>query len=215
MLALLVAGQGWAGERARRVLEAHRRGLRTAHIIAGNRHDVYALAAAAKVEGLDPAEVLRSSILARAFTAHQLAALLEDTLPVLMADRLGLVAVVDPLDQYANTEEVAEEEGIALLQRGLAKLRLLARRRPDLPLLVVQHPGAGERKHWELLEAAVESVVLPPGQAPRQRQQVLTTWMPQRVEAEGGIVQLDRPRPERAPEVMPLGPHHAHVPQPA
>lgn len=194
MLALLVAPD-WARERARRVLDAHRRGLRVFQVVAGNRHDVYALAAAAKAQGLDPSEALRASVLARAFTAHQLAALLEDTLPLMMADRLGLVAVVDPLDQYAS-EEVGWEEGMALLQRGMARLRLLARRRPEVPVLVVQRPGVGSRKHWEVLTQAVEALVAPEPAA-RARQLPLSAWLPQ-------------PR-----EVMPPGPHPAHVPQPA
>lgn len=197
MLTLLVAGSAWAQERARRVVEAHRAGQRAFQVVAGNRHDVYALAAAAKAEGLDPREVLKASILARAFTAHQLASLLEDTLPVMLADRLGFVAVTDPLDLYAS-DEVGREEGIALLQRGMAKLRLLAHRSP-VPILVVQHPGAGSAAHWEALAAVADvRAVLPPPPARGGGQPSLEAWMP-----------------AEAPEVRVVGPHAAHVPAPA
>lgn len=194
-LTLLVDAGAWSQQRTRWVLEAYQRGRRSFHVIAGNRHDVYALAAAAKAQGLDPREVLRSSLLARAFTAHQLAALLEDALPVAMAERLGFVAVTDPLDLYADEEEVAWEEGIALLQRGLAKLRLLARRRPEVPIVVVQRPGAGTARHWALLEeAAHERRLLARPSARGARQAPLTAW----------TVEVTLP-----------GPHDAHVPQPA
>lgn len=209
MLVLLVSQASWAAERARLVLAAHRCGQRAFQVIAGNRHDVYGLAAAAKAEGLDPREVLRSSVLARAFTAHQLASLLEDTLPVAMAEPLAFAAVVDPLDLYADEEELSREEGIALLQRGLAKLRLLARRRPEVPLFVVQRPGSGAPPHWDCLQAVVDASVLLDA-APLRRRRApalpLTAWLPPEP------APLAPPAPV-APEVMTHGPHHAHVPQ--
>jgi len=196
VLTLLVAGTAWPEVRARLVLEAYERGERGFHVIAGNRHDVYALASLAKERGMDPKAVLRASVLARAFTAHQLASLLEDTLPVMMADRLGYAAVVDPLDLYANEEELRPEEGLALLQRGVAKVRLLAKRRPGLPLFIVQHPGVGAKAHWDALLAACDACCAL-DQAPPVRAQVpLTAWLPK-------------------PEVSTPGPHLAHVPQPA
>lgn len=178
------------------MLEAHEAGQRAFHVVAGNRHDVYALARLAKERGVDPKLALQASVLARAFTAHQLASLLEDTLPVAMADRLAYAAVVDPLDLYADEEELRHEEGLALLQRGLAKLHVLSKRKPDLPLLVVQHAGVGTREHWQALLAVCERVVSL-DRAPRRPEQVpLTAWLPQ-------------------PEVSAVGPHLAHVPQPA
>ncbi|HEV8359040.1 MAG TPA: hypothetical protein VGR28_01150 [Candidatus Thermoplasmatota archaeon] len=198
MLTLLVAGSAWGKERARWVLDAHAQGQRAFHVIAGNRHDVYALAAAAKARGVLPQEALDASVLARAFTAHQLAALVEDTLPLMMADKLAYAAVVDPLDLYADEDELRPEEGLALLQRGLAKLRLLARRRPSLPLMVVQHPGAGQRVHWDALLQAVDACEFLEAAPRRATQAALAAWVP-----------------VQAPEVTAHGPHAAHVPQPA
>jgi hypothetical protein len=177
------------------VLDAYEQGRRGFHVVAGNRHDVYAVARLAKERGMPPEAVLRASVLARAFTAHQLASLLEDTLPLAMADGLGYAALVDPLDLYADEEELRREEGLALLQRGVAKVRLLARRKPGLPMFIVQHAGAGGRAHWDVLLQACDARVFL-DTAPRSAQRTLRDWLP-------------------AAEVVEHGPHAAHVPQPA
>lgn len=195
MLTLLVAGTAWPEARARWVLDACERGQRAFHVVAGNRHDVYALARAAKERGVTPRDALRASVLARAFTAHQLASLLEDTLPMLMAERLAYAAVVDPLDLAADEAELSAEEGLVLLQHGLARLRVLAKRKPGLPLLVVQHPGAGKREHWDALLAACDACAVLDAR-PRGAQATLRGWLPE-------------------PGVSAPGPHPAHVPQPA
>ena len=176
MLTLVVPRHGWEPERARLVLEAHRQGRRALHIVGGNRLDVYALANAARAAGLDPVAALRSSVIARAFTAHQLSALIEDTLPQALTRDVALVLVSDPLDVYAG-EDVGREEGSVLLQRAASALAMLAGRRRDVRFIVVQDPRQGQRRHWRILEAAAHAVAAWPSQDAHARQATLEPWI--------------------------------------
>lgn len=106
----------------------------------GSRLDSTGLARKAQAIGLDPAYALSSSTIARAFTAYQLSALIEETLPQAVADQpeVALILVADPLALYTE-EDVHRQEGLILTERAIDALVAVAGEH-QLPVLLVQPP---------------------------------------------------------------------------
>lgn len=123
---LLETGRTWSAVRHHLVLEAFGRGLPVLQFVGGNRCDPYGLARAARRVGVDPEEVLGHSRVARAFTAHQLTALVEEALPAAL-DGSALVVLADPLALYGGPE-VDGKEGRRLLRCALRRFALEVRR---------------------------------------------------------------------------------------
>lgn len=124
----LVEAHGpWDSVRCQLVLEAYRRGLPVYQLVGGHRLDPYALARSARRAGLDPEDVLGHSLVARAFTAHQLSSLVHETLPRQVPGP-ALVMLMDPLDLYAG-EEVDAREGRVLAREALRRFSGLVSRR--------------------------------------------------------------------------------------
>lgn len=127
----------------------------------GHRLDSTRLARKALACGLDPAYVLRASVIARAFTAYQLSSLVHGTLPeALASDHHALVIATDPLSLYTE-EDVPRREGIALAQQATEALAQAAQDH-GVPLLVVQPPMGGPAFMDPLYERAGQHVRIQP-----------------------------------------------------
>lgn len=128
---------------ARLVLDAAARGLDALLVSGDNRLDAYGLLAHARTRGLEDA-LADGLVLARAFTVHQLAALVEETLPRMArerpAGRVGVAVVAGLLDPFRD-EDVRPSEARALLRRvlrGLAAWSASA----GVPAVATFTPGA-------------------------------------------------------------------------
>lgn len=129
----------------------------------GHRLDSTQLARKALARGLDPAYVLRASVIARAFTAYQLSALVHGTLPEALAagdHRHALAIVTDPLSLYTE-EDVPRREGLALAEQATQALSRVAKDH-GIPLLVVQPRMGGQPFMAPLYEHADEHVRIRP-----------------------------------------------------
>lgn len=146
---LLEAGGPWWSVRHRLVLEAFERGLPVLQVVAGNRLDPYGLARAAQRAGHRPEEVLDHSLMARAFTAHQLSALVEEELPSRL-DGPALVLFADPLALYQN-DEIRPAEGRRLLRRALRRFHALVRAHNAYGV-ILEHPFARSGPAEEFLK---------------------------------------------------------------
>ncbi len=128
----------------------------------GHRLDSTRLARKALACGLDPAYVLRASVLARAFTAYQLSTLVHATLPETLAttDHHALVIATDPLSLYTE-EDVPRREGLALAEQATDALAQAACDH-RMPVLVVQPPMGGSTFMAPLYEQAGQHVRIRP-----------------------------------------------------
>lgn len=132
--AVLVAPRHALGSaEARLILDAVAAGQSVLLVSGDNRVDAYGLLALARRRGMEEA-VAQDVSVARAFTVHQLAALLVDHLPR-MADetRADLVLVAGLLDLFLD-EDVQPAEGLVLLRRVLRALPTVRAR------IVLTHP---------------------------------------------------------------------------
>jgi len=150
---LVEGARGTEPMRHRLVVEQARAGQATMHVHGGDRLDTTGLARRAQADNLDPGYVLRSSIVARAFTAYQLSVLVEERLPQALArvDRLSVALVVDPLRLYTD-EDVRRAEAKRLASGAFDEIATTAETN-KLPVVLVQPPRA-ERP--ELLAQARE-----------------------------------------------------------
>lgn len=143
-LTLLEGRAGVEAVRQRLIVDCATRGRSVIQIVGGNRLDSNGLARRAQALGLDPGYVLRTSMIARGFTAYQLSVLVEERLPAHLAsaDETALAIVSDPLALYTD-EDVRRTEGRRLAEQALASL---VRTADDhaCPVLVIQ-PPAGQR----------------------------------------------------------------------
>ncbi len=142
---LLEAQGPWESVRCQLILEAYRRGLPVYQVVAGDRIDPYALTRAAQRAGVPPGPVLEHSLVARAFTSHQLSSLVHETLPRQVPGP-ALVMLTDPLDLYAGGE-VDAREGRMLARDALRRFASLIARRGAYGVVVTRpfaRRGAGE-----------------------------------------------------------------------
>lgn len=93
----------------------------------GNSLDPYLLAKHARRAGVAPRRALQGMRIARAFTAYQLSALLEETLPDEVHDRTPALVLVSCLPEMYMDEDVPWVEANALVERAMALLRGIAR----------------------------------------------------------------------------------------
>lgn len=114
-------------------------------ICGDNRFDPYGVTRFAKQAGVRPEQALRSILVARAFTAHQLAALVDRLTP----DTNGLVIVSGPCSTFFD-EDVALVEAARLFYRTLWRTVELAG--GGLSLLLAQGgaPATGRRAYFLL-----------------------------------------------------------------
>lgn len=106
---------------SRLILDAVAAGADALLVSGDNRLDAYRLLAQARARRLD-AEVADGVWIARAFTLHQLVALLEETLPRLARERrTGLVLVMGLLEPFLD-EDVPPAESRTLFARTLRRL---------------------------------------------------------------------------------------------
>lgn len=179
-LTLLEMGRGFQAVRHRLVLDCATSGRSVLQFISaaegavitgrgdaravaiGHRLDSTRLARKALAHGLDPAYVLRASVIARAFTAYQLSSLMHDTLPEALAgtDHHALVLATDPLSLYTE-DDVPRREGRVLAEHATQALAQAAQDH-DLPVLVVQPPMGGPAFMDPLYEHAREHVRIQP-----------------------------------------------------
>lgn len=196
-LTLVEGAGGTEPMRHRLVVACARDGLPTMHVVGGERLDTTGLARRAQAAGLDPGYVLRSSIVARAFTAYQLSVLVEERLPGVLRreEALGAALVLDPLRLYTD-EDVKAAEARRLARQALTALEQAAREH-EVPIVLVQ-PPRGSRP--ELLEAmrerAERHVLVHARQAgPDSRGgPALTVALPR----EGEVRRVRDPRPSQA-----------------
>ncbi len=100
-------------------------GAEAVFIDGGNTFDPYALAQFAQCEGAPSREVLSRIQVARAFTAHQLCALIEETLPELVAAHQPALLVVDEIVRLFYDDDVAWKEAQSRFEQALVALRKL------------------------------------------------------------------------------------------
>jgi hypothetical protein len=93
----------------------------------GNSLDPYLVAAHARRAGIAPRRVLERLRIARAFTAHQMSAILEETLLPEVLDHTPSVVLVSCLPELYLDEDVPWVEANALVGRAMDLLRDLAR----------------------------------------------------------------------------------------
>lgn len=93
----------------------------------GNSLDPYILAKHARRAGLAPRRALQGMRIARAFTAYQLSALLEETLLDEVIDHTPALVLVSCLPEMYMDEDVPWVEANALVERAMALLRGIAR----------------------------------------------------------------------------------------
>jgi RecA/RadA recombinase len=93
----------------------------------GNSADPYVLAAHARRSGLAPRAALGAVRVARAFTAYQMSAIVEETLPAEALDHPPALVLASCLPELYLDEDVPWHEGDVLVERAVALLRQLAR----------------------------------------------------------------------------------------
>lgn len=169
-ITLLEGTRGTEAARHRLVLDAARSGRVTVHVVGSERLDTTGLARRAQAAGLDPGYVLRSSIVARAFTAYQLSVLLEERLPAaLEAEDAAAGLVLDPLRLYTD-EDVKPAEARRLADQAVQRLQAVAEAF-QVPLLVVQPPRGRRRALTRMLREAAGQHVLVRAHAGTERVQ--------------------------------------------
>lgn len=109
----------------------------------GTGPDVYTLANALETAGADPVAGLARLRLARAFTAHQLQAIIEGALAEQVDAGTGLVLAAD-LPHLYEDKDVPASEGRVLLARALSALASLARRH-DVAVVATRRVAASGR----------------------------------------------------------------------
>lgn len=199
-ITLVEGARGTEPARHRLVIDAARSGRRAFQVVAAHRLDPTGLARRARARDLDPGLVLRSSVLARAFTAYQLSVLLEERLPAgLAADDAAVGLAVDPLRLYTD-EDVHAAEARRLAEQAIDRLAEVAYG-ADVPLVVMQPPRTARRELTHLLREAADQRVLlraEPDTGSTQSGQVrpaYTVHLPE--EETRQIVQSPRPRQAR------------------
>lgn len=148
-----------------------------------NRFDAYGLLAQARARGLE-AEVADGLHLARAFTVHQLASLVEETLPRLAQEhpRAGLVLVTGLLELFLD-EDVEAGEARRLLARVLRTLRAWTAT-TNLPVLATTTSAGSARGLLPLArDAVVRTLEEPPVALPLPRVALPQTRLSAFVEA--------------------------------
>lgn len=125
---------------ARHILDAAERGMDALLVSGDNRLDAYGLLAQARVRGLEDA-VADGLVLARAFTVHQFAALVEETLPRMAEGRRPAVALVTGLLEPFRDEDVRPAEARILLRRVLRTLDAWGAS-SGVPVVATYTPGA-------------------------------------------------------------------------
>ncbi|MEI6796529.1 MAG: hypothetical protein WCK39_06665 [Methanomassiliicoccales archaeon] len=105
-------------------VSAVREGLRVAWVDGGNSANPYELTGICKRLRVRPEHALEEIVVARAFTAYQMSALVEDMLPQQLEEP-GVVVVSCFADLYQDVD-MAWSEAEQLMKRGFAKLRELA-----------------------------------------------------------------------------------------
>jgi len=143
-LTLVVAPTRWLeGLESRLLLDAVAGG-RDAFLVSGdNRLDAYGLLAEARARGME-AELADGVWIARAFTVHQLVALLEEALPLAGRQRPLGVALATGLMAMFLDEDVAPHEARALFTRSVRRLEAWARS-VDFPVVATVAEGSGAR----------------------------------------------------------------------
>lgn len=158
-ITLVEGGRGIESVRHRLVLDAAQAGSCTVQVVGEERLDTTGLVRRAQARGLDPGYVLRSSVLARAFTAYQLSVLLEERLPEsLEAEDAAASLVLDPLRLYTD-EDVRTAEARRLTRQALDRLTGIAEDF-EVPLVVMQPPRRARRQLTRMLREAADTRVL-------------------------------------------------------
>ncbi|GEM_PF-5078008 len=150
-LRLVLAPPAWLdGLVARLLLEAVASGRDGVLVCGDNRLDAYGLLAQARARGLE-SEMADGVWLARAFTVHQLVALLEETLPAMARGRPVGVALATGLLEMFLDEDVALQESRVLLRRSLRRLDAWAAQ-SAFPVVATLSPAPGPRAEALLAE---------------------------------------------------------------
>jgi hypothetical protein len=163
-LTLVVAPPRWlSGLESRLLLDTIATG-RDAFLVSGdNRLDAYALLAQARAKGLET-ELADGVWITRAFTVHQLVALLEEALPLASRQHpLGLALATGLLEMFLD-EDVQPHEARALFTRSVRRLDAWARTR-DFPVIATLAQATGARAEALLAEVQGRE---PPRAAPSQ-----------------------------------------------
>ena len=146
---VLVAGRAWASKVLGGLAPLVLAGRELRCVDGGNCFDPYALSAHARLRGVDPALMLERVFLTRAFTIHQLEAVVTQMLPPLSArDPRPLVAVLG-LDRLFLEESLPLRERRQVLERVVEALRQL--RADGMTLLVTHSPLRGRPAWWHPL----------------------------------------------------------------
>jgi hypothetical protein len=167
-IALLVAPPQALGEaEARLILETVARREDVLLVSGDNRIDALGLLARARVRGLEDA-VADGLVETRAFTVHQFATLLEETLPRMAKERrAGLALVTGVLEPFLD-EDVRPDEARVLLARVLRALRAWSAG-SGVPLVLTHAPAHGAHAaRLAALVAAAASARIEPARAPAQ-----------------------------------------------
>ncbi len=159
-LTLVEGTRGTEAMRHRLIVACAQTGLATMHVVGGERLDTTGLARRAQAAGLDPGYVLRSSLVARAFTAYQLSVLVEERLPGVLSreDAIGAALVIDPLRLYTD-EDVRAAEARRLAEQALAALQQTAEAHA-VPIVLVQPPRTSRPELMQGMRERAERHVL-------------------------------------------------------
>lgn len=150
-LSLVLAPPAWLdGLVARLLLDAVASGRDAVLVCGDNRLDAYGLLAQARARGLEQ-EMADGVWLARAFTVHQLVALLEETLPAMARDRPVGVALATGILEMFMDEDVKLQESRVLLRRSLRRLESWAAQ-GSFPVVATLSPEPGARAEALLAE---------------------------------------------------------------
>ena len=112
----------------------------TVFIDGGNSFDPYLISDYAVEHGIDPEQALRRIHLSRAFTWFQLSTLLREKLPNALDRYDSKFAVVSSVTQlYSESGREDRGEAFRVLNRSIASLSILARRKQALILATASH----------------------------------------------------------------------------
>jgi hypothetical protein len=138
----LLVGEAAHGAPERLVLAAAAEGRGALLVCGDNRLDAFGLLARARAAGLEDA-VADGLLLARAFTVHQLVALVDETLPLMARERsdAGVALVTGLLDLFLD-EDVREAEARTLLRRCLRGLAAWSTRAGFPVVATMEAPGS-------------------------------------------------------------------------
>lgn len=101
-------------------------GLRVLIADGANTFDPYLVSRFARKENLSPATLLKKIAIARAFTCHQFATLIQERLePWLYPETCSLVVLLGPGNMFFD-EDIPKEEAVFLFRKTLAKIHKLA-----------------------------------------------------------------------------------------